>query len=174
MQPYEIRVMDLDTKFIEENVNGIAATDIQGLKKYSNTSFGVFATQNIPMGSIVVKLEGEWQAHPCRVSIQVGERHLLSSIGSSVNHHCSANTLLMIAIQSLDGKIGVVPWYSRITGTLSSMVIGNPYPVLVSTTAISIDDEITFNYNHSETLLSNPFKCSCCNTWIRGKNYSYE
>ena len=32
-------------------------------------------------------------------------------------------------------------------------------------------DEITFNYNHSESLLDNPFKCACCGNWIRGRDY---
>ena len=161
-QPYEVRVIDLDEAFLAEGVNGIKATDMLGLK-YSNSTYGVFATLNIPMGSIVVKLEGKWQSHPSRESVQIGERHLISPIGSYVNHHCQANTLLMIALKNLDGKIGIVPWYSRITGTISSMVIADPCPVLVATTEIMIDDEITFNYNHSESLLDKPFKCKCCN-----------
>lgn len=133
--------------------------------------YGVYAIEDLPLGSKVMKLYGKYVKEPSKYTIQIGERHLDSAYGSRVNHSCSANTMLMIAINTLDGEEGLVPWYSRINGTLTSMVIGNPYPVLVATTAISIEDEITFNYNHSESILANPFKCSCCGKWIRGRDY---
>ena len=135
---------------------------------------GLYATENLSVGSKVIKLYGTYNKKPSRGTIQIGERHLDSPYGSYINHKCSANTMLMIAISNLDGKEGLVPWYSRINGTLTSMTIGNPYPVLVATTLISAEDEITFNYNHSESLLANPFKCSCCGNWIRGREYKEE
>ena len=163
-KPYEVRKIEWNEW--HEGANGIKAEDLLNAK-----GWGLYATHNIPMGSIVVKLEGSWQSHPSRHSIQIGERHLNSPIGSYVNHHCQANTLLMIALKNLDGKVGVVPWYSKITGTLTSMIIGDPYQALVSTAEIKTGDEITFNYNHSESLLDNPFKCACCGNWIRGRDY---
>jgi hypothetical protein len=51
------------------------------------------------------------------------------------------------------------------------MIIGNPQPVLVATTFIPATTEITFNYNHSESLLAKPFICDCCGNWIGGKDY---
>ena len=137
----------------------------------TNGSHGLYATVDLPAGSIVVKLHGKYSNKPTRASIQVGERHIHSAYGGYVNHHCEANTLLMIAIKNLDGQQSVVPWYSRISGTLTSMAIGNPYPVLVATTLIPSGTQINFNYNHSESLLAEPFICDCCGNWIRGRDY---
>ena len=40
---------------------------------------------------------------------------------------------------------------------------------LISVKEINDSDSITFNYNDTEDLMSNPFKCHCCDKIIGGK-----
>ena len=135
--------------------------------------YGLHAIEDLEIGSEVIKLSGTYRKKASRTSIQIGERHLESPYGSYINHNCNANTLLMIVIKNLEGEKALVPWYSKIAGTLTSMVIGDPYPALISTTFIPKDNEITYNYNHSESVLANPFQCNCCGNWIYGKDHQH-
>jgi len=48
----------------------------------------------------------------------------------------------------------------------SVKVVGNK---LISITQINSGDSITFDYNKTETLMSNPFICHCCGKLITGK-----
>jgi SET domain-containing protein len=44
-------------------------------------------------------------------------------------------------------------------------------PVLVSTREIEEGEEITFDYNITESTLAHPFICNCCGKEIKGKSY---
>ena len=88
-------------------------------------------------------------------SIQVGQRHLESETGACINHNCNPNAEI-IYIQGWDANGS--PVSSGTTG-------------LVSLTEIDKGKEITFNYNLTESILANPFKCNCCGKEIKGKDY---
>ena len=41
-------------------------------------------------------------------------------------------------------------------------------------TAIFEGEEITFDYETTESEMAEPFQCNCHGNWIRGKNYRYQ
>ena len=136
--------------------------------------YGVYATEDIKVGEIVVNLKGEWKLEPNRASIQIGERHLDSPIGGYVNHNCEPNCVVLCKLLDLTLKERLVPISVAIKGSLSSMIISNPKPVLVAIKSIFKDQEITFDYETTETNLANPFKCDCHGNWIRGKVHRFQ
>ena len=91
-------------------------------------------------------LEGNYLPYPTRTSIQVGDKHLESWEGGHVNHHCLPNTKVVVE-----------------HGDLLMM------PYLVAIKDIQIGEQITFDYESTETEMSEPFKCNCHGKWIRGK-----
>tara|TARA_R100000781_G_scaffold42607_1_gene29261 strand:- start:373 stop:774 length:402 start_codon:yes stop_codon:yes gene_type:complete len=115
----------------------------------------VHAAITIGQRELIINLTGTWSPYPTRTSIQVGQRHLESETGACINHNCSPNAEI-IYIQGWDANGS--PVSSGTTG-------------LVSLREINKGEEITFNYNTTEDILANPFKCSCCGKEIKGKNY---
>ena len=130
--------------------------------------YGLYATEDIKVGEIVVNLKGEWRIEPNRASIQIGERHLDSPIGGYINHHCDPNCVVLCKLSDLTLTARLVPLTVRVSGSLTSMIISNPNPVLVAIKPIFKDAEITFDYNTTESNLANPFKCDCHGKWIKG------
>tara|TARA_X000001382_G_scaffold58876_1_gene40467 strand:+ start:566 stop:1060 length:495 start_codon:yes stop_codon:yes gene_type:complete len=113
------------------------------------------AATSIGQRELILHLKGVWTPYPTKTSIQVGERHLESETGACINHSCSPNAEI-IYIQGWDANGS--PVSSGTTG-------------LVSLEKIQKGKEITFNYNLTESILANPFKCNCCGKEIKGKDY---
>ena len=113
------------------------------------------AAVDIGRRELILHLTGVWTPYPTRTSIQVGNRHLESETGACINHNCNPNAEI-IYIQGWDANGS--PVSSGTTG-------------LVSLKEIKKGKEITFNYNSTESILANPFKCTSCGKEIKGKDY---
>jgi hypothetical protein len=133
---------------------------------------GAVAKQDINQGQVAITLTGEWRHEPSRRTIQIGEKHLDSAIGGYVNHSCEPNCAVLIKIKDMTFKEQYVPWRVGIKGTLTSMLVSEPTPVLVAVKPIFKGQEVTFNYNQTEESLAEPFDCECgsenCYGEIRG------
>ena len=116
------------------------------IKETGNKGKGLYSTINYGKGNIVLVLEGNYLPYPTRTSIQVGDRHLESWEGGHVNHHCLPNTKVVVE----HGDLLMLPY-------------------LVAIKDIQIGEQITFDYESTETEMSEPFKCNCHGKWIRGK-----
>ena len=130
---------------------------------------GVVAEQNIEQGEVVLELTGEWKHKPSRTTIQLGEKHIDSGIGGYVNHSCEPTCAVLVRIKDMTFKEQFVPWKVGIKGTLTSMIIGEPKPVLVAVKPILKGEEVTFNYNQTEECLAEPFDCICGSEKCMGK-----
>ena len=106
-----------------------------------NGYMGVLCTVPIEKKEVILELVGLWHPYPTRTSIQIKSNHLESEIGAYLNHNCNPNAEILAGCK------------------------------LVSTREIDEGEEITFDYNTTEDVLANPFKCNCCGKEIKGKNY---
>ena len=154
-------------KFIVKSKTPAGFPGSPGISK-KDFEYGLFANEDIEVAEIVVILSGEWLTEPNRASIQIGERHIDSAIGGYVNHHCEPNCVVLCSLTDLTLTERLVPLIVKITGSLTSMIISNPQPVLVAIKPILEGEEITFDYNTTESSLANPFKCDCHGKWIEG------
>jgi len=119
----------------------------------------------VPIGKreLILHLTGLWTPYPTRTSIQVGERHLESETGACINHSCYPNAEIIYiqgwnANEIADSELPLKPpaRFFELRG-------------LVSLKEINKGEEITFDYNKTEDVLANPFKCSCCGKEIKGR-----
>jgi len=104
---------------------------------------GVFCTKDYEIGQLVYTFEPYYIEEPTRTSIQHDDQHFEDDIGMYMNHHCLPNTDIVS-----DGR-GIH---------------------LVALDIIKKNDEITFDYNRTESKLSNPFYCKCHGLLIKGKD----
>lgn len=127
---------------------------------------GVVCTVPIEKKELILQLIGLRYPYATRTSIQIGEVHIESEVGAYLNHSCDPNSEILCIINSMDWSDNTqyVP-----EAALHSTAVRKP--VLVSTREISEGEEITFNYNTTESILAHPFKCNCCGKEIKGKNY---
>lgn len=95
--------------------------------------------KRIEPGEVVLSLAGEIFDKPVRESIQIG-----------TNKHILDNF----------GKFTNHSCYP------TCKVVGDN---LVSVRLITKGDSITFDYNETEDLLAEPFRCDCCNKFIGGR-----
>jgi len=96
--------------------------------------------------TVVLVLSGPVLQEPTRTSIQIGnEGHVEDVKGAMVNHSCDPTCKVI----KLHGS-----W------------------VLITVKPVDVGDQITFNYNDSETSMSSPFVCHCCNRKIVGNRVS--
>ena len=116
------------------------------IKETGNKEKGLYSIKKYGSGNIVLVLEGNYLPYPTRTSIQVGDRHLESWEGGHVNHHCLPNTKVVVE----QGEFNLMHY-------------------LVAIKNIQIGEQITFDYESTETEMSEPFKCNCHGKWIRGK-----
>jgi hypothetical protein len=91
----------------------------------------------------IYKFKPIYIKEPTRTSIQFREKHFEDEIGKYINHNCNPNT----RVSSLSGTDEIV---------------------LVPTTVIVKDEEITIDYNRTEKKLSHPFECDCHGKLIQG------
>ena len=112
------------------------------IKEIKDGMKGLFTTKSFINGMKVLELDGNYFPYPTRTSIQIGEQHLEHYEGGHINHHCTPNTQV------------IVPNFTP--------------PFLVAIKDIGLDEEITFNYETTESELSEPFQCDCHGNWILG------
>ena len=74
-----------------------------------------------------------------KYTIEVNGKHFMDDMGKFLNHSCKPNSRIV----SEDGFI-----------------------LLYAITDIDIGDEVTFDYNSTESNISNPFVCNCCGNSI--------
>ena len=91
-------------------------------------------------GEIVYKLTGDILDKPTRTSIQIGPNKHIEDDLGQYINHSCSPT-----VKIMDDNVVVIE--KLYTG-----------------------DSITFDYNESEDIMSNPFKCNCCSNMIKGKN----
>ncbi len=119
------------------------------IKETGNKGKGLYSRQKYSSGNIVLALEGNYFPNPTRTSIQLtNEKHVESWEGGHVNHHCLPNTKVVVE----QGELFSIGY-------------------LVAIQDIEIGEQITFDYETTETEMAEPFKCSCHGRWIRGKDY---
>ena len=112
------------------------------IKEIKDGMKGLFTKKSFVNGIKVLELDGIYFPYPTRSSIQIGEQHLEHYEGGHINHHCDPNTKV------------IVPNFTP--------------PFLVAIKDIGLDEEITFNYETTESELSEPFQCDCHGNWILG------
>ena len=82
---------------------------------------------------------------PTRTSIQIDEnKHIENFMAGKINHHCNPNTEIKFAGEGI---------------------------IVYALKDIPFDEQLTFDYETTESILSEPFKCACHGNWIRGKDY---
>jgi len=108
------------------------------------TSKGLFATEDMYKGNLILMLKGNHFSEPTRTSIRVRDKNIEHYEGAFLNHHCNPNAEIW---EITDVEEGVV----------------------VAKCDISKGEEITFDYETTEPILAAPFKCNCHGRWIRGK-----
>tara|TARA_B100000287_G_scaffold59444_1_gene52158 strand:- start:441 stop:797 length:357 start_codon:yes stop_codon:yes gene_type:complete len=104
----------------------------------------VVAVSDIEVGDEVYRCSGKIVSEPTRTSIQSPYGHMEDTTSACINHNCNPNTVVLYVNKSLQ---------------------------FIAISNISEGDEITFNYNTTETELAEPFRCNCCGNLIRGERY---
>jgi len=99
---------------------------------------GVFAKDSFSSGDTILYLNGEVANIPSRTSMQIGDG------------------------RHVEDKIGA---FINHNCDPSCKIEG---PRVVASREINPNDEITFDYSESETILASPFICACCNKLISG------
>lgn len=112
------------------------------IKEIKDGMKGLFTKKRLVNGMKVLELGGNYFPYPTRTSIQIGEQHLEHYEGGHINHHCNPNTKV------------IIPNFTS--------------PFLVAIKDIELGEEITFNYETTETELIAPFQCDCHEKWILG------
>lgn len=105
----------------------------------------LIAKQNIKKGDIVCFVEGETLHIPNRYSVQVGD-----------NQHINVKAPAKFINHNCDGNIALV---------------GMAFTAIKD---IAAEDEITFDYNTTEDVLDEPFKCFRCGQLVKGKLFTNE
>lgn len=107
--------------------------------------WGCFAETHCDEGRPVYIFTPTYIPKRNRYSIQIDGKHMIDYRGKFLNHRCSPNS----EIRVVDDTI-----------------------LLYATKTIYIGQEVTFNYNTTESVLAEPFNCTCCGILIRGKRYA--
>ena len=118
-----------------------------------STMQGIVALNNYNKDDVLYVFHLNFVSKPTRTSIQFENRHFEDDIGKYLNHKCNPNAKIDSIERSL--KEG-----------------GGRSIVLMATSTIKKSDEITFDYNLTESLLSHPFYCKCHNKLIKGNTTS--
>jgi SET domain-containing protein len=123
---------------------------------FDNHDYGLFANKSYDVGERIILIRGELISAPTRTSIQIDEHnHIESFEAGKMNHDCDPNTEIKIELINEFGMRA-----TRVS--------------LVAIRDIGRYEELTFDYETTESELSNPFQCSCHGNWIRGRIYRYQ
>ncbi|MFT6717548.1 MAG: SET domain-containing protein [Saprospiraceae bacterium] len=106
---------------------------------------GLFATTPFEKGDLVIVIEGKKLPFPTRTSVQVG-----------INEHIDVKEPIMFINHKCDANISLKK------------------NTFVAIRGIEAGEEITFNYNDSEEVLSNPFVCKDCGQNMKGSRFIKE
>ena len=116
------------------------------IKEIKKGAKGLFASQPIEKGKIILVLQGEKFSAPSRTSIQIGNKHIEDPEGGYINHHCDPTAEIKI----------------------NSSFVG--FNLVTAKKDIKKGDEITFDYETTEEVMVAPFKCECHGKLIEGWN----
>lgn len=105
----------------------------------SNEEKGVIATQNFSKGEIIHKLGTVETTYPTRTSLQVGDHKYVEDFVGQYINHNCNPSATIINVN------------------------------LVCIRDIPKGEEITFDYNANEDVVSHPFICHCCGKIITGR-----
>ena len=141
--------------FLEEAKKVSGKLEIRTIKKGMK---GLFSNRTFNKGEIILLLKGNYFNKPTRTSIQVGkDKHVENYEGGLINHHCNPSAKIVIH-PDFQGANPVSPWEMGLA------------VLLVAKKDILSGEEITFDYETTETEMAEPFKCYCHGRWIRGKS----
>jgi len=135
------------------------------VKNIKKGHLGLFATEPIKKGTVILWLleDSNYFTKPTRTSIQVGKRHLEHYEGGCTNHSCNPNAKVLAIMWGLDMNTHFMPFeVFHKTAKVN--------PVLMANEDILSGEEITFDYETTESEMAEPFKCYCHGRWIRGKS----
>ena len=117
---------------------------------------GIFSTEPYEIGQWIYTFNPHYIEQPTRTSIQYNNKHFKDEMeqykhfeddmGQYLNHHCEPNTVI---VSDVSDDRGIH---------------------LIAIDIINKDDEITFDYNTTESKLTNPFRCKCHGNLIKGKD----
>ena len=113
------------------------------IRKLNKKDKGVFSKESYEIGQLIYTFNPQYIEQPTRTSIQHEGMHFEDEVGRYLNHNCFPNTDIVS-----DGR-GIH---------------------LVALDVIRKDDELTFDYNRTESKLTNPFYCGCHGLLIIGKD----
>ena len=120
---------------------------------WPSKSYGLFATRSYEKGELILSLKGMPVAKPTKTSIQMNEnKHIENFMAGKLNHHCNPNTEIKFN-KSDESNLNLLVYALK---------------------DITRDEELTFDYETTESLLYCPFKCTCHGNLIRGKKYRYQ
>ena len=119
----------------------MSKTEVKDIKENAK---GLFAKQNIEKGNLITVLKGKTFSKPTRTSIQIEDKqHIEDLEGGYMNHHCDPSAEIIIK--------------NRV------------YALVAAKRYISDGEEITFDYETTESELSHPFECDCHGKFIKGR-----
>ena len=107
---------------------------------------GIFSTEPYEKGQWIYTFNPHYIEQPTRTSIQYNNKHFEDDMGQYLNHHCEPNTVI---VSDVSDDRGIH---------------------LIAIDIINKNEEITFDYNTTESKLTNPFRCKCHGNLIKGKD----
>ena len=117
---------------------------------WPRNNYGLFANRSYEKGELILSLKGMIVASPTRTSIQMNENsHIENFMAGKLNHHCDPTTEIEFN-KSDESNINLLVYALK---------------------DIPSGEQLTFDYETTESLMSDPFKCACHGKWIRGKDY---
>jgi SET domain-containing protein len=135
------------------------------VKNIKKGHLGLFATEPIKKGTVILWLskDSNYFKEPTRTSIQVRNLHLEHYEGGCTNHNCNPNAKVLSIMWGLDMNAYYIPFAAFAKNSKLN-------PVLMASEDIIAGEEITFDYETTESEMAEPFKCYCHGRWIRGKS----
>jgi hypothetical protein len=121
------------------------------IRKIDTEFRGLFASKDIDAGKIILVLSGNYFDEPTRTSIQIESRHLEHYEAGYMNHHCEPSAEVIVNSREHAGQ-----------GTIE--------PLVLAKRDIMKGEEVTFDYETTEAVMSEPFHCKCHGTLIEGWN----
>ena len=113
------------------------------VKRIKKGMHGLFADEPINKGNIILILKGTTLPISTKTSIRIRSKNIEHYEGGYMNHHCDPSAEIII-------KNGV-------------------YALVSAKRYISDGEEITFDYETTESELSHPFECDCHGKFIKGR-----
>ncbi len=113
--------------------------EIQSITK---DMLGVVAVKDIQPETLIRVFNPQFSNERNKYTIQIGTKHMMDDFGQYLNHSCNPN--------------------SEIRG-------GGSTPCLYAIKYIKVGAEVTYDYNTTEEILSEPFYCNCHNKLIKGR-----